>query len=391
MELLDMIKPQSPGQEKLAEALRNSEYRIVGIFGPTGSGKSLFSLAYSIDAVRAGKFKRVIVVKPMIDVTTGKELTLVEAGTQFLELAKQYVLDVLGEWISWDDISRLMSEGKIVFVDSHYLKGRTFDDSIVFIDDAQTLKVESLIETIVRVGRNSRLIVAADPIFQALRERSTDPSAILRDILATEPKAVVIDLGIKDIVRAGAKLGLRLIMEYMLRSRKLNESELKALETIRIRSPDADIITLLDLNDLIKKHNISSEHVPRYLVIVKHGHLGRLVGKKGERINAIEKDLGARVRGVELDLNLTNLIRAVHPVSWVWKHVKDVDFTGSYIAININEGAFGPFMGQRGVYVRFLEEITRELFGIGVRVIPVEEKEEKEERKKSKTRPSSSQ
>ncbi len=380
MELLSAIKPQSPGQEKLAEVLKNSDYKIVGIFGPTGSGKSLFSLAYSIDAVRAGKFKRLIVVKPMIDVTTGRELTLAEAGSQFLELAKQYVLDVLGEWVSWDEINKLMDEGRVVFVDSHYLKGRTFDDSVVFIDDAQTLKVESLIETIVRVGRNSRLIVAADPIFQALRGKSADPSAILRDILATEPKAAVVDLGIKDIVRAGARLGLRLIMEYMLRSRKLSESESKALEVIRIRSPDADVITLLDLNELIKKYGISSEHVPRYLVIVKHGHLGRLVGRKGERVNAIEKDLGARVRGVELDLNLTNIIRAVHPVSWVWKRVEDVDFMGSYIAITIDEGAFGPFMGQKGVYVRFLEEVMKELFGIGVRVIPVEERKKKQKR-----------
>jgi len=379
--LLRAIKPQSPGQEKLAEVLKNSDYKIVGIFGPTGSGKSLFSLAYSIDVVKAGEFKRLIVVKPMIDVTTGKELSLAEAGPQFLELAKQYVLDVLGEWVSWDEINKLMSEGKVVFVDSHYLKGRTFDDSIVFIDDAQTLKVESLIETIVRVGRNSRLIVAADPIFQALRGKSADPSAVLRDILATEPKAAVVDLGIKDIVRAGARLGLRLIMEYMLRSRRLGESESKALEVIRVRSPDADVITLLDLNDLIRKYSISSEHVPRYLVIVKHGHLGRLVGRRGERVNAIEKDLGARVRGVELDLNLTNIIRAVHPVSWVWKRVEDVDFMGSYIAITIDEGAFGPFMGQKGIYIRFLEEVMKKLFGIGIRVIPVEER-----KRKSRTR-----
>ena len=382
--MLEAIKPQSPGQEKLAEVLKNKDYRIVGIFGPTGSGKSLFSLAYSIDAVRAGGFKRLIVVKPMIDVTTGKELSLAEAGPQFLELAKQYVLDVLGEWVSWDDINKLMGEGKVVFVDSHYLKGRTFDDSIVFIDDAQTLKVESLIETIVRVGRNSRLIVAADPIFQALRGKSADPSAILRDILATEPKAAVVDLGIKDIVRAGARLGLRLIMEYMLRSRKLSEGESKVLEIIRVRSPDADVITLLDINDMIRKYNISSEHVPRYLVIVKHGHLGRLVGRKGERVNTIEKDLGARVRGVELDLNLTNIIRAVHPVSWVWKRVEDVDFMGSYIAITIDEGAFGPFMGQKGIYIRFLEEIMKELFGIGIRVIPVEERKRRTRKRSRK-------
>jgi len=373
MGILDSIKPQSAGQQKMLEALKNENYSIVGIFGPTGTGKSLFSLAYGIDAVMNNKYRRLIVVKPMIDVTTGEELTMAKAGPQFLELAKQYVIDVIGNFISWEEVSKLINDGKVMFVDSHYLKGRTFDEAVVFIDDAQTLKLESLIETIVRVGRNSRLIVAADPIFQALRGKgATDPSAILRDILAGEQKAIVVDLGVKDIVRAGAKIGLRLIMEYMLRSRKLKESELKALEVVRMRSPDADVITLLDLEDLVKKYQISSEHVPKYLVIVKQGHLGRLVGKKGERVNAIEKDLNARVRGVELDIDLTNIIRAVHPVSWVWKRVEDVDFMGSYIAISIDEGAFGPFMGQKGVYVRFLDEVMRELFGIGVRVVPTE-------------------
>ncbi len=373
MGILDQIEPQSEGQKKLRDALKDEKYSIVGIFGPTGTGKSLFSLAYGIDAVKEGRYRRLIVVKPMIDVTTGEELTMAKAGPQFLELAKQYVMDVIGNFISWDEVSKLMGEGKVMFVDSHYLKGRTFDNAIVFIDDAQTLKVESLIETIVRVGRNSRLLIAADPIFQALRGKgASDPTPILRDILASEQKAIVVDLGIKDIVREGAKIGLRLIMEYMLRSRKLRDTEAKALEVIRLRSPDADVITLLDLDELIKKYNISSEHVPRYLVIVKQGHLGRLVGKKGERVNAIEKDLGAKVRGVELSIDLTSIIRAVHPVSWVWKRVEDVDFMGSYIAVFIDEDFLGPFMGQKGMYVRFLEEVTKELFGIGIKVVRTE-------------------
>jgi len=370
--LLNTIKPLSPGQEAVKNALLSKEYTIVGIFGPTGVGKSLLALAYGIDAVREGKYRRLVIVRPVIDVTTGEELTVAKAGKQFYELSKQYIIDVLGNFVKWSEIDAMVNEGKITFADSHYLKGRTFDDSVVFIDDAQTLKIESLIEALIRVGRNSRLIVAADPIFQVLRGKGRDASSILRDILAGEPKAIVVDLGVKDIVREGAKMGLRLMMEYMLRTRKLKESEAKVLEAIRVRSPDADVITVLDLLDYMRKTEISPEHVPRFLVIVKKGHMGRLVGRKGERITAVEKDVDARVRGVELDVDLTELIRAVHPISWIWKRVEDVDFKGSYVAITIDENFFGSFMGRKGNYVRFLEYVMRELFGIGVRVIPVE-------------------
>lgn len=370
--LLNTIKPLSPGQEAVKNALLSKEYTIIGIFGPTGVGKSLLALAYGIDAVREGKYRRLVIVRPVIDVTTGEELTVAKAGKQFYELSKQYIIDVLGNFVKWSEIDTMVNEGKITFADSHYLKGRTFDDSVVFIDDAQTLKIESLIEALIRVGRNSRLIVAADPIFQALRGKGRDASSVLRDILAGEPKAIVVDLGVKDIVREGAKMGLRLMMEYMLRTRKLKESEAKVLEAVRVRSPDADVITVLDLLDYMRKTEISPEHVPRFLVIVKKGHMGRLVGRKGERITAVEKDVDARVRGVELDVDLTELIRAVHPISWIWKRVEDVDFKGSYVTITIDENFFGSFMGRKGNYVRFLEYVMRELFGIGVRVIPVE-------------------
>ncbi|MFN3268258.1 MAG: PhoH family protein, partial [Zestosphaera sp.] len=338
------------------------------IFGPTGVGKSLFALAYGIGSVSEGKYKRLIVIRPVIDVTAGKEITIAESGSLFMELSKQYVTDVLSGLMTWEEIKKLVDDGKITFADSHYLKGRTFDNSIVFIDDAQSLKLESLIEAIVRVGKNSRLIVAADPIFQALRSKHQDPTSVIREILAGEVRAVVIDLGIKDIVREGAKIGLRLLMEYILRTRKLTETEQKTLEVVRLKSPDADVITVLDTGKLASNYGISLEHVPNYLIVVKKGHLGRLVGKGGERITSIEKELNTRVRGVELDTDISELIRAVHPVSWVWKRVTDIDFKGAYVSIEVEEGVLGAFVGQKGSYVRFLDAITRELFGIGVKV-----------------------
>ncbi len=366
--MLEKIEAMTPGQERLKEALKDDSYPIVGIFGPTGVGKSLFALAYGIGSVSEGKYKRLIVIRPVIDVTTGKEITIAESGSLFMELSKQYVTDVLSGLMTWEEIKKLVDDGKITFADSHYLKGRTFDNSIVFIDDAQSLKLESLIEAIVRVGKNSRLIVAADPIFQALRSKHQDPTSVIREILAGEVRAIVIDLGIKDIVREGARIGLRLLMEYILRTRKLTEAEQKTLEVVRLKSPDADVITVLDTGRLASNYGISLEHVPNYLIVVKKGHLGRLVGKGGERITSIEKELNTRVRGVELDTDISELIRAVHPVSWVWKRVTDIDFKGAYASIEVEEGVLGAFVGQKGSYVRFLDAITRELFGIGVKV-----------------------
>jgi len=368
--LLEKIKPQSDGQERVLEALKNENYSIVGIFGPTGSGKSLLTLAYGIDSVTQGKFRRFLIVKPLVDVVSGREYTMTEAKEEFEKLSRQYLIDVIGTFISQNEIDDLIKSEKISIIDGHFLKGRTFDETLVFIDDAQNIKLEALIELIVRLGKKSRLVIAADPIFQ---RSPYAPINVMRDILSNEQNAIVIDLGVKDVVRDGAKMGIRFLLEYTLRSRKLNESELKALEVIRSHSPDADIVTLIDLDELIKKYNISSDYVPRYLVIVKQGYLGRLVGKGGERISAIEKELNSKVRGIELDVNLANYIRAIHPVSWIWKKI-EVDFMGAYIAIKTSSDNLGPLLGQKGNYIRFLHEVSERLLGVGVKVIQTEEK-----------------
>lgn len=379
------LQPQSPGQEEIVKALADRKIEIIGLFGPTGCGKSLFSIAYGIDAVLSGKYKRFIITRPLIDVVTGKELTVAELGELYYKAAFSYIEDVASSVIDVSKVQELVSKGLIVFADSHYLKGRTFDDSIVFIDDAQNLPVESAIEVITRMGKNSRLIVAGDPVFQR-SIGSKDSASMLRELLLGEENARVVDLGLKDIVRPGARRGIKLLLESKMRNRALDEVEKQVLSTIRIHAPDADVITVLNLIDLKKIYNITSEHTPDALIVSKEGYQGRVIGKGGERINNMERDLDLKLRAVELTLDFKPFIRAIHPVSWIYKHIVDVDFAGPNLAVKIESNAYPPFVGQKGAHVRFLDHAFRKLLDVGVRayeVEPVSEEKEKKRKKKS--------
>ncbi len=374
--LLDKLKPMSRGQEEMLKALTSDEYEIVGLFGPTGSGKSLFSVLYGIDAVSEGKYRRLIISRPVVDVVTGKELTAQELGEQFYEIAFAYLRDILSEFVEWNRVEELMKEGKIVFADTHYLRGRTFDDSIIFLDDAQNIPPESSIEILMRIGRNSKFIIAGDPVFQKPHGVERDGATVMREVLIGEENAKVIDLGLKDIVRPGARRGIRLLMEMRMRNRPLNEVEKRIIDAARIYAPDADVITVVEFVDAKKQFEITAEHVPDALIVVKEGYLGRLVGKGGERIQKIEQDTEMRLRAVELTLDFTNIIRAVHPVSWIYKHIIDADFEGPYLAVRVRSSEFGAFVGQRGFHVKFLDAVFRKLLGVGVRAYEVAEEEE---------------
>jgi phosphate starvation-inducible protein PhoH len=107
--------------------------------------------------------------------------------------------------------------------------------------------------------------------------------------------------------------------------------------------------------------------VPDALIVVKEGHLGRIIGRGGERIEAIEADTGLKIRAVELTLDFKPFVRAIHPVSWVYKFITDIDFAGPDLAVRVETDGFGAFVGQKGFHVKFLDAVMRKLLGVGVR------------------------
>jgi phosphate starvation-inducible protein PhoH len=378
------LQPQSPGQEEIVKVLADKKYEIVGLFGPTGSGKSLFSVMYGLDSVITGRYRRFVITRPIIDVVSGKELTAADLGELYYKIVQSYIEDLVSGFVEWSKVQELINRGQVVIADSHYLKGRTFDDSVILLDDAQSLPVESAIEVITRLGKNSRLIIAGDPVFQR-SIGSRDSASMLRELLLGEENARIVDLGLKDIVRPGARRGIKLLLESKMRSRQLDETEKLVLSSARVHAPDADIVTVVNLIDLKKIYGITSEHTPDALIISKEGYQGRVIGKGGERIQAIEKDAEMRIRAVELTLDFKPFIRAVHPVSWIYKHVVDVDFAGPNIAVKVESSAYGAFVGQRGAHVRFLDHFFRKILDTGVRCYEVEV-EERESRKREKSK-----
>jgi len=384
-ELFDKLKPMSLGQEVMKKAFLDKSYEIIGLFGPTGTGKSLFSVLYGIDSVMSGIYKRFIISRPVIDVVTGRELTTADLGQLYYEIVSSYLRDILEGFIEWRKVEELISEGKVVFADTHYLRGRTFDDSVIFLDDAQSIPPESSIEIMMRIGRNSRFIVAGDPVFQRVPGLERDGATVVREVLLGEDTAKVVDLGLKDIIRPGAKRGIRMLIETRMRNRRLNETEKNIIDLVRIHAPDADVITVVEFVEEKKAFDIEAENVPDALIIVKEGYMGRLIGRGGERIEAVEADTGLKLRGVELSLDFRPLIRAIHPVGWIHRHIQDIDFAGPELAVKVYSEAFGAFVGQKGFHVKFIDAVLRKLMGVGVRAIEVEEeKPPKPKRKKRK-------
>ncbi len=360
------ITAKTNGQKRLFKVLKNPTPRIVGVFGPSGTGKSMISLVYGIDSVLKGVYSKLVISRPLVDVETSSELTLLENSDTWLREMRGYLRDLVYRYIDLGVIEDLESKGKIVYVHPHLLRGRSFDGSLIIMDDVQNVTPQVITEIILRLGENSRLIIIGDPILQARSENAAKQarSLLLGEIEGTE----VVDMGLRDIVRPGARLGIKLLLESHMRSRDLSETEREVYTTASRIAPDASIITVLDLRDLKEIWGITAEHVPDSIIVVKEGHLPRLIGSGGERINKIEEETGLKIRGVELSLDFTGIVKAIHPVPWVHKHVRKTDLIGSDIVFVVSRDGIGAFIGQKGFYAKFIEEALKRLLGVGVRV-----------------------
>lgn len=379
------VTPANERQKQLLAALESPDVDVVGAFGPSGTGKSYVTCLYGIKAVSEGKFSRFVVVRPLVDVSSGKRYSAVELGGLFFEIASSYLYDLTAGVVSENHVKKLLSEGKILLADPSFLMGRTFDESLILLDDAQYVPPEVVHEALLRVGNASKLVIAGDPVFQV--SSSSNGAALAREILLGQERTFVVDFGIRDIVRPGAKRAFKLALEAKVRSRSMSEEEKKLLNMIYVHAPDAQVVTVADLRPYKEKYGVKTS--PDALVISKENYLGRLIGKGGERIRKIEEESGLSLRGVELTLDLKQVIVAIHPVGWIRKYINNADIIGVNLEVEVNSENFGAFVGQKGVFIRFLDEVMRNLLGIGIRAKSLEtarEEEKKEERRKKPRR-----
>ncbi len=358
------IKPLTEGQKKLIKALKDKKTEVLGIFGPTGTGKSLLTVAYAFDSIQNKEYTRFIIAKPLVDVESGREAGLQSPREIYRENVANYIIDLLGTYVDKENIIKMIEEDLIHIADIHYLRGRTFDNSLVFVDDVQNVPVESTLEIISRIGRKSKLIIAGDPIFQLSAETRRQAMDI-RELLLGEEKAEIIDLGLTDIIRPGARKAVKLLLELRLRRRKLNETEKELYQKTKEIAPDAEIVTILDCREEKKKYQLENTTSPDILILVKENHHGRVVGKKGERISNLEKETNMKIRVAEVSLDMLYLVKAIHPIPWAFKNVSKADIEGNKIVITV-EGGAGKILGQKGLYIKFVDSIAKKLFGAQV-------------------------
>lgn len=156
------IIPRNTAQETFMEALLDESKRIVFAIGPAGTGKSYLSTLSAIKALKAGEFEKIIIVRPAVGAEGENHGFLPGTLNEKLGVWVQPIIDIFEEVYSKQDISKMVDDGVIELASLMYLRGRSFKNTVVILDEAQNCLPTQMMLLLTRLGENCRAFVTGD-------------------------------------------------------------------------------------------------------------------------------------------------------------------------------------------------------------------------------------
>lgn len=169
------------------------------LHGCAGTGKTFISLYLALDDLQKEEHDRIVLVRSAVPT---REMGFLP-GTED-EKSKVYenpYVNIMQELFSRGDnpYGQLKQKGIISFLTTSYIRGTTFNDSVIIVDECQNMTFHELDSIITRVGRNCRIIFCGD-FFQA-DLKNNGLNDFMKIIKAME-EFDFIEFGINDIVRS---------------------------------------------------------------------------------------------------------------------------------------------------------------------------------------------
>lgn len=154
--------PKSVNQEKLLLALEDDSKSIVITVGPAGTGKTMISTLWAIKAFRERKFEKIVISRPNVEVD--------DRGIGYLPgdiFSKMHpwmlpIFDYFKEFYTQEQLELMLKMEIVEIVPLPFIRGRTFKNSVIIIDESQNLTVNSIKSILTRLGENSKMILTGD-------------------------------------------------------------------------------------------------------------------------------------------------------------------------------------------------------------------------------------
>ncbi len=164
-ELLDVYIPgqivqaKTPGQKNYIDAMRTHD--MIFCAGPAGTGKTYLAVAMAVHLLKHERMKRLILARPAVE--AGEKLGFLPGDMQAkVNPYLRPLFDALHDMMGFDQIKRFMVNDLIEVIPLAFMRGRTLNDCIIILDEAQNTTISQMLMFLTRMGHGSKVIVTGD-------------------------------------------------------------------------------------------------------------------------------------------------------------------------------------------------------------------------------------
>ena len=192
------ISARTPNQQRLVDAFRSNDLTFA--LGPAGTGKTYIAIALAVKALKNKEARRIILSRPAVE--AGEKLGFLPGDMKDkIDPYLQPLYDALEDMIPAVKLKEYMETGVIQIAPLAFMRGRTLNDAVIVLDEAQNTTTHQIKMFLTRLGMNAKMIVTGDAT-QIDLPRSTASGLIqaLKILKGVEGIGRV-EFGKKDIVR----------------------------------------------------------------------------------------------------------------------------------------------------------------------------------------------
>ncbi len=177
---LKSFDPLTENQRKFYEAYKRGDY-FIALHGVAGTGKTFIALYKALEEVldKSNPFKKIIIVRSAVPSREVGHLpgSLDEKTEIYRQPYQQICTTLFGRS---DAYQRLEEQGLIEFISTSFIRGMSFDDAIIIVDEMQNMNFEEIDTVMTRVGYRSKIIWCGDYRQTDLNKKKSDVSGILK-------------------------------------------------------------------------------------------------------------------------------------------------------------------------------------------------------------------